>query len=373
MRQVEATFENKCWNNLNEGHVYCEKDWRSYTVSQSIFLFSHECELFPNETGTSRRKKLDTLNTPIEVTTFIMMGLSQWSNKQEIPYEEIPVITGTTWGTQLLHAIQEQDGLGWDKMHRGFMSKYWQQCMDNYYKDTGLHTETVNGERWTQQLHTSIINYCLKLWDKQNNFLHGGHTKSSRLQRCENLEHKVQQLYKRYRGGLPRKYKSLFHLPVELRVCSGIQHMELWVQQATLLLNKYDTEKGLQIKHVWVKGHQNETKQGTPIFGPFPQAVQLNIKMDLVANRGCNLPSIQPPLFSHTKLAIYTEKRIMATNIESYLYDKVNGKQLHQYVGEKYGLEEHQIESIDWYALGSTLKTYSTFKQRKTIQMIYDW
>ena len=71
------------------------------------------------------KKKLERLDTPIEVITFILMGLSQWSNKQEVPYEEIPTVTGTTWGTQLLHALQEQDRLGWDKMHRGFMSRYW--------------------------------------------------------------------------------------------------------------------------------------------------------------------------------------------------------------------------------------------------------
>lgn len=63
----------------------------------------------------------------------------------------------------------------------------------------------------------------------------------------------------------------------------------------------------------------------------------------------------------------------MITNIENYLYDKINGEQLHQYVSKKYGIERYLLDTIDWKALGGVLKSYSTFRQRKIIQMLYDW
>ena len=180
------------------------------------------------------------------MTTFLLLGMSHWSNKQEVPYNEIPVITGTTWGSHLLQAIQEQDEIGWDKLHRGFLSRKWRTCMDNYYQETDQMTETRNGTRWAHQVTTTIVKYSLKLWERRKNFLHGGHTKSSKLQRCEYLETKIKHLYQRYRGHLPRKYQSLFYLPQEMRIKHGIQQMELWVQRTTLLLAKYDRENGLQ-------------------------------------------------------------------------------------------------------------------------------
>ena len=53
----------------------------------------------------------------------------------------------------------------------------------------------------------------------------------------------------------------------------------------------WDIQKTVPIKfnHVWIKGHQNETKKGVPIYGLFPRDVHLNIEMDKLASKRANL------------------------------------------------------------------------------------
>ena len=76
---------------------------------------------------------------------------------------------------------------------------------------------------------------------------------------------------------------------------------------------EYDLEKLIwdfqnilpfKVKHQWIKGHQNETKTGEPIYGPFLRPVQLNIEMDGLAKAGCSLPPMARSIYSHTKIAI---------------------------------------------------------------------
>ena len=145
---------------------------------------------------------------------------------------------------------------------------------------------------------------------------------------------------------------------------------------------EYDIEKlvweikhllPIRIAYIWVKGHQNETKTGNPIYGPFRREVCLNIEMDRLANIGCSLPRVKRPMFSATKMTFYTEDDLMITDFEKYLYEKINGEFLLQYVSEKYDIERDILNTVDWRALGTTLKSYTTFRQRKVIQMMYDW
>ena len=56
----------------------------------------------------------------------------------------------------------------------------------------------------------------------------------------------------------------------------------------------WDVQESMPIKviHKWVKGHQNELKDGRTIFGPFTQDTQLNIEMDKLAVAGTNLTPV---------------------------------------------------------------------------------
>ena len=128
-----------------------------------------------------------------------------------------------------------------------------------------------------------------------------------------------------------------------------------------------------KIKHCWVKGHQDTTKSGEKLYGPFVREVQLNIEMDRVANEGCKLEPWRRPIFSHTKMGFYNNNGVMITNWDTFLYEYINGPTLHQYISEKYGWEIEQVNTLMWQALGDALKSYSKHKQKKIIQLLYDW
>lgn len=77
------------------------------------------------------------------------------------------------------------------------------------------------------------------------------------------------------------------------------------------LVKEYDLEKVIwdiqhrilfEVAHKWVRGHQNQDKQGNTIYGPFQCEAQLNIEMDLKANLGNKLKPGLRQVYKHTKI-----------------------------------------------------------------------
>ena len=121
----------------------------------------------------------------------------------------------------------------------------------------------------------------------------------------------------------------------------------------------------MTITHIWVKGHQDTTKIGK-IFGPFSREVQLNIEMDTVTSAGCRIPAWQRPIYLHTKMGIYDANGVIASDIDTLMYEHINGKI------QKYGWEADTMTMIMWNALGDALRLYSKCKQ-KVVHLLYDW
>ena len=192
------------------------------------------------------QKAIDKLGTPIEMRVSIMLGITKGIDGQEIPHDKIPAVGSTKWSKDLLQAIHEQDQMGWDKMVRGFISAKWTLSMEEYLRETGQLSETKCGAIWGTKIINLLHTYCLNLWEVRNSFIHGGKTKNKRLLQRDLLAHKVRTQYQRYRGHLPWKYRSLFYLPIDMRLKHGVTQIELWLQRTTIILNKYDKEKGLQ-------------------------------------------------------------------------------------------------------------------------------
>ena len=122
----------------------------------------------------------------------------------------------------------------------------------------------------------------------------------------------------------------------------------------------------------WVKGHQDELKNGRKIHGPFTREVQLNIAMDKLAKADLELEPSMRQMYPDTKLALFNNG-VMITDNEIFLYKHINGEKLHSYISEKYGWERELMDNLDWEALGDSIKSYSKFKQKKIIQLLYDW
>ena len=149
-----------------------------------------------------------------------------------------------------------------------------------------------------------------------------------------------------------------------------------------MMVPEYDIEKlvwdiksllPFQVKLMWVKSHQNETKDGKPIFGPFCREVQLNCEVDELAKRGSALTPRKREIYTHTVAGIYDSNNVLATDVYKYLYDKINGPKIWEYIGAKFNWEEEQLQTINWESLGKVMRTYSQFQRNKIIQLMYDW
>ena len=123
----------------------------------------------------------------------------------------------------------------------------------------------------------------------------------------------------------------------------------------------------------WVKSHQNETKEGKTIYGPFPREVQLNCEVDELAKKGLELKPAKRQIYTHTIAGIYDATGVLATDISKYLYSTINGPPVLEYVGKKFNWEEEEVNSVNWEAVGLVMKSYSQYQRNKAIQLMYDW
>jgi len=125
----------------------------------------------------------------------------------------------------------------------------------------------------------------------------------------------------------------------------------------------------------WVKGHQNE-KNGKLKYGPFDRNTSLNIEMDKEASKGVlqhQTTKIMRDIYSTTIYGIYDTDNIMVGNMTKYLYTKVNGTQLEQYMKTKFNWSENTLRKIDWTSLEKTLNKYKPFQRTKICQLMYNW
>ena len=126
----------------------------------------------------------------------------------------------------------------------------------------------------------------------------------------------------------------------------------------------------------WIKGHQDETENKEKLYGPFPRKVQLNIEMDTYAKLGVKMNeklTLKQPLYRQTIFGLYDKKKHLMTNMREYVYNKINGRKIKQYMEEKYGWNEEMIECIEWKSLEMAMKTYTEYKKSKIVQLIWDW
>ena len=72
-------------------------------------------------------------------------------------------------------------------------------------------------------------------------------------------------------------------------------------------------------------------------------------------------------------MAIFDEECVLASNIETFLYKKINGRMLHTYISKKYDWDTDIMQDINWSVLGEVLQSYTVHRRRKTIQKLYDW
>ena len=131
----------------------------------------------------------------------------------------------------------------------------------------------------------------------------------------------------------------------------------------------------IQVKVEWIKGHQDELSNGQKVHGPFSRPVELNILMDKVATTMTHDPHIKAlkrNTYSFTAIGIY-QNDIMISDIEKYLYLKVNGEELKKYIQKKYYWNDIEQSLINWEAIESAMKSYTEIRKTRMTQLMFDW
>ena len=130
------------------------------------------------------------------------------------------------------------------------------------------------------------------------------------------------------------------------------------------------------VKGKWIRGHQDTTKDGQMIYGPFPREVEVNIKMDELANEARtdqSLVQIKRRTYKGTVLGMYDERGTMITNLRDFLYNNINGTQMKTYIQNKFNWDDLEQSMIAWDELSKSLAKYTEFKKSKIVQMMYNW
>lgn len=130
------------------------------------------------------------------------------------------------------------------------------------------------------------------------------------------------------------------------------------------------------VKIKWIKGHQNETKEGHLLYGPFNRPTQLNIEVDGLATKGTlqlALETKKRPVFSTTVMSIYDKNNIQIGDLRKYMVRHINGTILLNYIKEKFEWNNEICEKINWDGIEGALKSLSEYRKTKMTQLMFNW
>ena len=146
---------------------------------------------------------------------------------------------------------------------------------------------------------------------------------------------------------------------------------DLW--QLLISLQRAST---LNLQFKWVKGHQDTTKKGETLFGPFLRPAQLNIEMDAYASRGAKLMpnvTIVRPTYSTTSIGLYNLQHLQVTDIRKHITTYTNSCDLKEYLQAKNDWNDEDMKKISWGGMEKALTSYKPHKQTKMAQLMHDW
>ena len=156
------------------------------------------------------RKQLMAAGTFPGITTAILKimvtGFQQtWieTYNESIPLESM-----------VLQAIKSQQHLGNNSIAKGYQSKLCKTCQTEWEKQAAQPNRNQN---WTKEAVCAIHTYTLGVWKIRNTFKYGNTKHSSRAQRRELLQKRIEILYKKPCSCLKQKDHIHFKLPVEQR------------------------------------------------------------------------------------------------------------------------------------------------------------
>ena len=148
----------------------------------------------------------------------------------------------------LIEAIKRQKEIGDDGLAKGYITTVWERIQILWERQVS----TQQGKKdWQKEVIIALHSYSYGTWKIRNEHEHGTSAHSSRAQKRERLQNKIQQLYDKPRHILRKKDRVHFKLPVQQRKQKSLEAMELWILMIESIF-KQRLEEGTRTLDTWL-------------------------------------------------------------------------------------------------------------------------
>ena len=132
----------------------------------------------------------------------------------------------------------------------------------------------------------------------------------------------------------------------------------------------------IKIRIKWVRGHQDTNVYGELTYGPFACDVMMNIRADDLANKGMTLgvgKVKKKNVLSTEVISLFNNDEIQISNLRRYMVQRINGKELQDYMMKRKGWTSDIMSTIEWEGVESLMKSAGSTQRSKLIQLLHNW
>jgi hypothetical protein len=164
--------------------------------------------------------------------------------------------------------VATQNQIGWQHLLKGRFSKHWTAYQQQHiYDDPDLDDAKLSGGRWLKRVMNHLWTSMWQVWIVRNGDLHGNDRATKEAKRLQKITPRVVALYEKV-DTLLAADKSIFEMPIEIRLQSHINELESWVRLVTPTVKRAITDANTNLRNTSHTLH--------PFLVPRPDPLTIN-------------------------------------------------------------------------------------------------
>jgi hypothetical protein len=164
-------------------------------------------------------------------------SLAAWIEGRPCPITDTLLLPDTELGQLIEQAYQEQSGLGWNALFRGFWTDKWRQAQELEFKHLRGRELKDTGERWAAKVQLWFYDLFELIWGLRNADKHGADMDTQRLIRVSQCKHAICRLYDKGED-LPYAERHPFQDPIDDLLSQSVMNQELWITKTESYVKK---------------------------------------------------------------------------------------------------------------------------------------
>ena len=128
------------------------------------------------------------------------------------------------------------------------------------------------------------------------------------------------------------------------------------------------------VEYHWVKSHQDENKDGKPIYGPFARNAELNIMADKLCTQAYQSEGSLASIPQHEFAGFYfSHEGVVINNYSRHIGMKTWQHKIDAYYKERRQWDTTVLSTIHWEAQGQWLKSIKLLRRIRAMKFIHQW